>query len=78
MKRIRVLTSVAGLDFTFAPGQVAEVPDDQAAAMIACGQAEAASASASSSSPKTTTAQRAGAALDAATKRDRPRGRKGK
>jgi hypothetical protein len=38
--RVRVKVSIAGLDFSYQPGEVAELAEDPAAAWLACGHAE--------------------------------------
>lgn len=38
--RVRILVSIAGLDFSYVPGQIVDMPDDKAAAWIDGGNAE--------------------------------------
>jgi hypothetical protein len=67
--KVRMLVSIAGVEFSFAAGQDVDLPDDQAKAMIACGHATAI---------HRTTSSKAAAALHQARERSRPRGaRKG-
>lgn len=40
MRTIRIRESVAGPDFSFYPGQVVDVEEREAAALIKCGHAE--------------------------------------
>lgn len=40
MARVKCLTSLAGVNFSFAPGQEAEFADDEAARLVAAGYAE--------------------------------------
>jgi len=38
--KVRILVSIAGLDFSYVPGQVVDMPSDKAAAWISGGNAE--------------------------------------
>ena len=48
MTRVRILNSIASADWSYSPGQLVELPDEQAAVWISSGLAEAASLSSSS------------------------------